>query len=301
MAKIIHIKNKNTIKLPELPTKKPDIVKKEPNKIKIQRKEILNKIPVSDIKIALVCIAKNEDNYIKEWIDYHKIIGFDQIFIYQNDWRCVVNDSHVTRINFDGLAKQSEAYNDFIRNRSTGYDWVAFLDIDEFLVLKKHQNIKDFVNDYSEFEGVGINWKLFGDSGLTDIVDDNYSVLSRFKMAQNDLNPHIKIILKLGNPDLYMYVHGPSYNTKVVGTDKKIMTDSDNQLNENGSYDIAQINHYFVKTKPEFMDKIARGRAAVVGFREESNFDSHNRNDVEDLSIFLYLLKKLTSEDLLET
>jgi hypothetical protein len=307
MAKLTHIKNRNTIKRAESTTKEqPKPVKKGVTKIKTFRKELVVDIkepligpyPTIDIKIALVCIAKNEDHYIKEWVDYHKIIGFDHIFIYQNNWRCAVNDQDVTKIDFDGQTKQVEAYNDFIQNRSADYDWVAFLDIDEFLVLNQHRDVKHFINDYSEFEAVGINWKLFGDNGLTNVVDGNYNVLSRFKMAQNGLNPHIKTIVKLGNPDLYMYVHGPSCNIKVVGTDKEVITDEHNQLNENGLYDIAQINHYFVKTKPEFIKKIARGRAGDFGFKELSNFETHNTNDIKDLSIFLYLLKKLTRENL---
>jgi hypothetical protein len=36
-------------------------------------------------KIALVCIAKDEDLYLQDWIDYHLKLGFDDIHIYQNN------------------------------------------------------------------------------------------------------------------------------------------------------------------------------------------------------------------------
>ena len=52
------------------------------------------------MKIALVCIAKNEDNYIKEWITYHKKLGFDDIFIYEND--------------LDTIIKNDQAFDSFI-------------------------------------------------------------------------------------------------------------------------------------------------------------------------------------------
>ena len=42
------------------------------------------------MKIALVCIAKNEDDYIEEWVNYHLKLGFSKIFIYENNWRCVL-------------------------------------------------------------------------------------------------------------------------------------------------------------------------------------------------------------------
>ena len=37
------------------------------------------------MRTALVCIAKWEDT-IEEWCNYHLKLGFDKIFIYQNDW-----------------------------------------------------------------------------------------------------------------------------------------------------------------------------------------------------------------------
>ena len=54
------------------------------------------------MNVALVCIAKNEDNYIEEWVNYHLKLGFDKIFIYQNDWRTSLENERVEKIEFDG-------------------------------------------------------------------------------------------------------------------------------------------------------------------------------------------------------
>jgi hypothetical protein len=68
------------------------------------------------MRVALVCIAKNEDPYIQEWIDYNKKLGFDDIFIYQNDWRWDGESENVHKFVIDGKSKQREAYNHFIKN-----------------------------------------------------------------------------------------------------------------------------------------------------------------------------------------
>jgi len=36
------------------------------------------------------------------------------------------------------------------------------MDCDEFIVLKHHNNIKDFINDYikNDCVGIGINWRF---------------------------------------------------------------------------------------------------------------------------------------------
>lgn len=241
------------------------------------------------MRVALTCIAKNEDNYIQEWIDYNFKLGFDDIFIYQNDWRCSVEHDRVHKINFDGHSIQKRAYNSFIQNYYTQYDWVAFLDCDEFLVLKKHKNVKDFIQDYANFDCIGINWVLFGDNGLS--FDGNYSVLSRFTKRQSSPNPHIKSILKM-NRDAVFSAHNPD-NRPVVDTNYKIFY---GPFNENGPIDVAQVNHYFGKTRQEWDVKRNRGDACWVGpdhpqyYRNDSDFERHNFNEVEDtLALEFYL------------
>lgn len=81
------------------------------------------------MNIALVCIAKNEDNYIREWIYYNSILGFNKIFIYENNWRSSFNFHKIEKIPFDGPAKQVESYNHFLNNYSKDFDWVAFFDV----------------------------------------------------------------------------------------------------------------------------------------------------------------------------
>jgi hypothetical protein len=237
------------------------------------------------MKVALVCIAKNEDNYIEEWVNYNVKLGFDKIFIYQNDWRTNLEHPNVVKFENDGINKQRECYSHFIQTYNSEYDWAAFLDVDEFLVLKKHKNIKDFINDYKEFPGIGVNWVLFGNNGLTK-VDGDYSLVKRFTKRQWSINQHVKSIVKL-TPRLTMDIHNP--NTFVVDTNKNKFT---GPFNLNGWDNIAQINHYFCKTQEEFQEKCDRGRAdSPVYRRTMSEFEEHNFNDIEDLTAYNFFYK----------
>lgn len=239
------------------------------------------------MRVALVCIAKNEDRYIQEWVNYHKKLGFDKIFIYQNDWRCDLGDPNIIKIEFDGVNKQREAYNHFIKTKHDEYDWAAFFDVDEFLVLKKHGNVKDFISDYSKFSSIGVNWVLFGNNGYFKIGHET-SVLKRFTKRQNSTNSHIKSIVKLSGI-VTMCVHNPPY----------ILTcDTNNQtfigpLNNFGDDSIAQLNHYFCKTEEEFIEKCNRGRADTQFIerhkRTMTDFNNHNFNEVEDLTAMNFL------------
>lgn len=228
------------------------------------------------MNVALVCIAKNEDLYIEEWINYHFKIGFDQIFIYQNDWRFDKEIPNVTKIEFDGIKRQMQSYDDFILKYGKDFDWVAFFDVDEFLVLKKHIGVKDFIKDYSDYDAIGISWVLFGDNNITEVTD-NYSVIERFTKRESTVNRHIKSIIR---PSVVKEMSSP-HNPNWVWVDTSFKVNTGSQ-NENPTDDVAQLNHYFVKTKVEFISKINRGRADTAQFRNLRDFDSHNKNEVDD-------------------
>lgn len=231
------------------------------------------------LKVALVCIAKNEDNYIEEWLKYNLKLGFDEIFIYQNDWRWSGNMEKVNKIEFDGPIRQVEAYNNFITNNKDKFDWVAFFDIDEFLVLKIHKDIKYFINDYADLPAIGINWVLFGDNGYTKVIDD-YSLLRRFTKRQKSTNLHVKNIINLSKTNS-MNIHNP--NSEWYDTNRNQQFGS--FLNP-GLDNIAQINHYFCKTKEEFIHKIKKGRADAKSIRKIEEFDKHNFNEIVDMSAY---------------
>ena len=240
------------------------------------------------MKVALVCIAKNEDHYIDEWIDYHKKVGFDDIFIYQNNWRWSGESENAHKIDFDGKNLQIVAYNNFLVTYKDKFDWVAFFDVDEFLVLKKHKNIKEFLGDYSNFDAVGINWVLFGNN-RHDKVDSEYSLIKRFTKRQSNVNQHIKSIVKV-NKNLNMIIHNPT--NPWVNTEKKYNV---GPFNFDGSIDIAQINHYFCKTREEFVEKINRGKADNPTIRSMDEYDSHNFNDIEDLTAYNFIYNDYSS------
>lgn len=144
------------------------------------------------MKTALVAIAKNEDNYLKEWVDYNLEVGFDEIFIFQNNWRYKGSDityPNVHLLECDGHRMQNPCYNMFIRDNHHKYDFATFLDIDEFLHIKSGQKVDEWLGGYSDADVIYVNWRLFGDGGLDFVEDGNYSVLKRFKMCSRTLSP----------------------------------------------------------------------------------------------------------------
>ena len=216
------------------------------------------------MKTALVCIAKNEDRYIDEWIAYHLKLGFDKIFIIRNNWRCSIKKDprvKIVKINISGVPPQMPAYNYILDNMNEyykDYDHIAFLDVDEFLVIKKHNSIGDFLLNKNSH--IGINWVLFGDNGLED--DGSCGVLSRFTKRQKGINEHVKCIIKNNEGAVMITPHNP--NQQWLGSDGQM---HHGPFCPNGNDEEAQINHYSCKTRGEWINKKNRGRADALTHR----------------------------------
>jgi len=140
--------------------------------------------------VCICAIAKNENHYIREWVEHHKALGFNKIFLYDNNdidgetFDQVINDyiksGFVEIINIRGLSNQQiKCYNDFYHSKEAlQYKWVAYFDIDEFLFLDSYNTVQAWLHadKYTRFDAIAVNWKYFDDNNLVEVKDNNYSI-----------------------------------------------------------------------------------------------------------------------------
>ena len=256
-------------------------------------------------KIALVTMAKDEDMYLQEWIDYHLKLGFDDIFIYQNNWRFNVQvpDDRVHFLEWDidtpnALSDEpwrtnriAMCYNNFGKTYYNEFEWAAFIDVDGYLVLKQTNDVKDFIAKFDDVpqRQVVINLAQFGDNGHTEFHSDNASLLERFTKRWGkpythtyyQVAPICKLHKDFDRHGVHM-IHGEEWIdvNGVVGIGSSTILD----CTRNVSYDIAQLNHYYTKTKPEWDMKCSKSRPEGDHYRTPIGaFEIHNHSDVEDL------------------
>lgn len=253
------------------------------------------------MKIALICIAKNEDYYIDEWIKYHKKLGFDDIYVYMNDWIC--KSENCIKILFNGEAKQLSAYHHFINNFNNKYDFAAFMDVDEFISLKNYKNIKDLLKEYENFYALGINWRIFGSNNLK--FNNDYSLINRFTKCSKEPNQHIKTIINLKKcreENIKLQFCDPHSLINSLQKDFTICTDKQHFIH--GPFteykdNTIQINHYYCKTYEEFVNiKLTRGKADFLKSSNDYNyklndFKNHDINEIEDLTAYNFYNDKL--------
>ncbi len=241
--------------------------------------------------VSLCTIVKDEHLYLDEWTDYNLAIGFTDIVIYDNSVannlrqrmkRNRTGDEKVDIVHWLGDGQQLAAFRHCAKRcRAMNRTWAAFFDVDEYLVLRKHENILSLLHEYCQSGAVSFNWYLFGTSGLTAYSAE--PVTRRFNMRAGHAIDAVKSVVKLSD---WKGFENPHFPLLISGSQK----DTNNRSfvghrNANGRMDVASLNHYWSKSTKEFHWKgCIKGR---VGERKNSSFHKENCRG-KDLNVSLF-------------
>jgi hypothetical protein len=197
-----------------------------------------------EFSCTICAIMKDENDYVKEWAAYHSIIGVEHFFIYDDDsvkplretlagWEDIVTVLNASEVepgeevlNWGNRGTKHEitqcaCYNDCLQRFGNTSKWMAFIDADEFICLNKHNTVREFLEDYDEFDAVLLNWKTFGSSGHykkpQGLVIENYTRCRK-------LDTCIKTIVKPSSNPLFLHMHfcvfGREEQRRMVTVDK---------------------------------------------------------------------------------
>ena len=263
---------------------------------------LINKRETWEKNIAVVAIAKNEGPYLEEWIDFYLKQGIDNVIIYDNEsedntkevLNKYIESGKVIYHSISGKQRQFDAYHKAIKVYKNVYKYLAFLDCDEFLFYKEGRII-DFIeeafNSSTNVGGVAVNWLVFGSSGFEKKPDgrivDNYLYRADDEFEANHIiktvcNP--RRVLGFSDP------HRPYYKKCYYNIDEDYEPVYGNETNS-VKYKKIRINHYFTKSKEEYIKKKNRGRADNSAIRGMDDFIKHDRNEVKDVEILEFIDK----------
>ena len=138
------------------------------------------------MKVALCTMAKNEEDYLPEWIAYHRKLGFSEVFVYESGgWRYHGDGAVLEPVSSDTF--QHTAFNKFITDHREAFDWVLFSDADEYVVLANGDNdIRGFLARYGDTKYLYVNWRMFGNDHQPFRGD--YGVVGRFRKCNPSLD-----------------------------------------------------------------------------------------------------------------
>lgn len=215
------------------------------------------------MKVIICAIAKNEDKYISDFCKYHLALGFDEIHIYDNGTKIPINDERIIIHpfkNVENKCPQLVAYNDFLK--TVDYDWVTFIDIDEFITLDEYNNIKDYLMTFPEkVDSIRLYEKVYGDDGK--IIPDNINVPIYNRIMTYNKNINViwgKSIIKKHDSWKIINPHKIVLENEMCDaySDRKISdyrTPPQCICEDEAVFDNCYIRHYKTKTLSEFCDQ----------------------------------------------
>lgn len=260
------------------------------NMLRLKRRIRKNTTP-PQYYLAVCAIAKDEGPYFKEWIEWHRRMGVEKFYIYDNEstdstrevLQPYIASGLVEYRYFPGYRKQLAAYDDCFETHRFETRWLAVIDLDEFIVPLKDDSISTFLKRFEDFSSVEINWLCYGSGGAEKKSDE--PVMKRFKRhakADHPLNRWVKSIV---NPRRVTSMIGCHEAARLSG----VAADSHGcpirkHFGERPSQqDVIRVNHYAVRSREEFIEKQNRGRASGrTKFITFEYFDRFDLNDEED-------------------
>ena len=223
--------------------------------------------------ICICCIVKRENIYIREFIEYHFLLGIKKIIIYDNNdidgekLQEVILDyiekKYVNIIDVRGFSSiQIPIYNHCYQKNKDLYDWIGLIDVDEFMYIRQNNKINDFLynNRFSKCELIFLNWLIYNDNNL--IKYENKPLIKRFSKSIK-LYYQGKSFVRGGFKNLLIpSTHIPGINIHYFCNSNGERIYPRNFFNskiENSPK--AFIKHYYTKTVEEFCLKINKGHA----------------------------------------
>jgi hypothetical protein len=240
-------------------------------------------------ELAMCAIFQNEAPYLKEWIEFHKLVGVQHFYLYNNlssDNYMSVLEPYIARgevdliqwpfastNNEDWNVIQCKAYENAIEIAKSESKWLAILDADEFLFPVEEGNLVDFLKDYEEFGGLCVNWQMYGTSGVEKVLPTDLMIEKLILKAPTDYseNAFVKSIVRprkvshMSDPHFAKYTEGYFQ----VNSDKKQISGS---ITPYVAADKIRINHYWTRDEWYFYNvKCARRQKWQEGYQGQIN------------------------------
>jgi hypothetical protein len=183
------------------------------------------------------------------------------------------------------------------------FDWIAFIDSDEFVIPGDHITINAYLARFDGFSGLAMPWAIYGANGHEDIPQA--MVLDAFtRRADGDFFPtrHVKSIIRPGFAARCLNPHCFDLRGHRLGSycDTQARAMAWQEAPEWGGivpgvarappdYAFGRINHYFTRSRAHWQRKLKRGYPSDHAIRKMEEFAEYDRNEIVDPIAHRYL------------
>lgn len=268
------------------------------------------KIEKKKYHVSICAIFRDEADYLREWIEYHRVAGIEHFYLYNNFSKDnymevlapYLEKDIVTLTQWEIPQGQMAAYEDCISRFSDETNWFGFFDLDEFVVPNIYKQIGDFLAEFEEKRPlVLLYWKNFGTSGKVMRDVKNGLVIEDFTVGWYKYVDIGKLFFNTAYTYLpnskhnrhmhYMWAKYKSIELPPVNVFDKVCLYEFNPVKSDQMP--VQLNHYLLKSYQEYTERKAKRGGGVhkVGMHNEKYFMEHEvKSQTLDLHAYKYLI-----------
>lgn len=236
------------------------------------------------MKTAICTLIKDEHRYLEEWITHNLDLGVDEIHLFEDQGsksHCEICEKYSAVVlhpykEVEDLFGEERAsnrqtilYEWFAKKYKGVFDWVMYIDIDEFVMMAPGYTLKKLCEEFEPYCGIYLRWKMFGASG--HIKRPCGSVVESYTTPcvdypQGELEYSFKSVVNInrfeGMKNLHKVINGRTTDYKTTPYE--------------GAFEKAWINHYFTKSWEDWKERIFDRGSAMPGHRVLANFFDYN-------------------------
>ncbi len=272
---------------------------------------------MNPVYLSICAIIRNEAPYIGEWIAFHRLVGVQRFYlfddlstdstpleIFRHDRGDIVLGAYQRRPEWEcpepvpfRATHQIVTFNRFIAEHRDETQWCAFIDPDEYLYHADHNDIREPLFEDVESWGAAalfVQWLVFGSSGHKRRPPGPTIAAYTQRGQLGEPEPtgrHGKLIARMDAIEYFgpfgshnaKFRHGEPMNEN--GTAVTGPTNPDPSTNR------WRLNHYYHRSAEEARERIsAIDNNAVSGFHKStSRMRRHDLNAVQDRDILRFL------------
>jgi hypothetical protein len=227
---------------------------------------------VPNLRLGIVVIVRNEADYLEEWLCYHLALGVDHVFLYDNGstdgsaslLEPYINHGLLTRLDWPLPGGQTDAYNHALRFFGPSVDWLAFFDVDEFLVPLVDDDLPSLLDRFDDAADLRVPRREFGFSGHRTrpdgLVIESYTGIADVFGRDPAKGPRVKTIAR-SRAMAAIGIHTSTVADAPATAGDQATAALPARTVGKAMAGVAQLNHYYTRSFEEFEAKRYRGSA----------------------------------------
>jgi hypothetical protein len=236
--------------------------------------------------LGVGAIYRWEGGNLREWVAFHRVVGVERFFLYDNDsddehleaLAPFIEDGSVTVHPWPVFPGQGSAYDHCIARHGEEVRWIAFLDVDEFLFSPTGRPLPEVLREYEEHPGIGVSRAWMGTSGHETRPEGLLLANFSSRLHLPEPNRSVKSIVDPSRVERRVNEHWFEYEGNAPAVDEHRQP-LESWRREELTFDVLRINHYFTKSEEEAATKFDRPQAGGGKLRPEMELRALRRRN----------------------